>query len=163
MKTIVFSLILAVGLASGIAHADDFLTQDEIQKSSLTETEKGLAFGALLSKSPVIECVSPNEGIGQDSERLRIYFIQIGNVFQAGVAVWKTNATLKVFGNFENIASLVSNYEKNASSVFGSVDNQFSDHALTVKYGRIVPLVGKVTELTFNNSVIASQICKISK
>ncbi|MGZ3712368.1 MAG: hypothetical protein ACXVBE_11460 [Bdellovibrionota bacterium] len=164
MNKFLFLAFLSLGIAvANTAHADDFLTREEIENSKLNDTEKGLAAGALLSPNAVIECVSTNEGIGADSERLRIYHIAIGNVFQAAVAVWKTTDILRVYGSFDNVSSLQVAYQQNKATVLGTAGANFSDNGLSVQYGHIVPMVGKVAELKFGNGEVASQICKIIK
>ena len=160
MKTIL--VILSLVMSFSVAKASEFITQAEIENSNLSQTEKGLALVAVLTK-PVIECVSSNEGIGSDSERLQIYYMEIGNVFKASVAVWKTQNDLKVFGGFDNPATLKAAFAKGAATSFGTESGGFTDNSLQVKYGQIIPMIGKIGELTFANGTVAGQICSVSK
>ena len=164
MKAFLLSLsILIVVTATQTVRADNFLTEDEIQNSQLSENEKALAASSLLLE-PTIKCLSPNEGLGSDSERLRIYFISIGNVFSASVAVWKTQTHLRVYGSFAKSDDLKNAFANNGTLSFGSSANNFTDQTLSVHFGQLIPMVGKVAGLKFANSDgVAEQICSLSK
>ena len=163
MKQFLFVLIFGSAFCLGSAHADDFVTQDEIEKSTLNDTEKAFALATLRLK-PVIECVSSNEGIGADNERLRIYFLEIGNVFKASFALWKTDGKIKnVFGAYHDVEMLTEAYAKNSTLEFDQITDTLAGKGLEVTFGQIVPLVGKVTSLSFAQSgKVAQQICKVS-
>ncbi len=160
MKLSLVALLLVV--LSPIAHADDFVTEAEIAASGLNEAEQGMLAGTLLT-APVIECLSTNEGIGADSERLRIYHIEIGNVFSASVAVWKAYDQLKVYMGMHDAEALKAAYKKGETLQFAILkdNNPPVGNDLSVKFSRAIPMLGKATDLKFAASgAVAMQICK---
>lgn len=153
---------LSIVLVASLASASEFITQAEIENSKLSQTEKGMAMSAVLTK-PVITCVSTNEGIGADSERLQIYFVEVGNVFKASIAVWKAYGNIKVFGSFDDANSLKAAYAAGKSSSFGTEEGRFTNSAVTVSYDHVIPMLGKATSVEFAAGGIAEQICSLAK
>lgn len=156
-----FALLLVCFSFAQVAHADDLLTGEEIENSSLTETEKGLAAASLMN-DPVVTCWSANES-GAQTEQLRIYYFEIGNVFKASSAVYKTPNQLKVFGSFATAADLQNAYKQNAILALGTEASQLTGSELKVSFGHVVPMLGKVARVEIAGQPATDLICKLGK
>lgn len=155
------ALLFALISVAQVALADDLLTGEEIDQSSLSETEKGLAAASLMN-DPVVTCWSANEA-GAQTEQLRIYYFEIGNVFKASSAVYKTLSQLKVFGSFATAADLQDAYKQNATLALGTEASQLTGSELKVSFGHEVPMVGKVAKVEIAGQPATDLICKLGK
>lgn len=157
MKSVLLFIASTLTLASLQVYANEPLTIDEINRSSLSEPEKGLAIMALKTSS-VIECRSSNEAaIGSESEQIHFYRLHMSLT----VALWKNYGDVRAFFMTETPEQLSQNFRSGSEMNYNSLSGPGT---MSLKIGRAIPLVGVSADLKLENpEYVASLICELTQ